>query len=114
MKVAFKNFWSRIFGGIIGDDPKDAFVPKNSEFEFQEVVMKNGEYVVAPVAPPAKPLTEFERAKANLTVKDMLVISKTKYESLNPEDKEWVLGLGNKVFYFEGATLTNVALIRSY
>lgn len=113
MNATFKNFLSRCFGGLVAPAPKEEAFERHN-FSFQEVVMRDGEYVVVPVSPPPKPLTEFERAKKDFTIKDMLVISKEKYEALSQEDKDWVLGLGNKVFYFEGATLTNVALVRSW
>lgn len=128
MNVTFKNFLSRCFGGFIAPAPKEELVSKEEplepgeyydrySFTFQEVVMVDGKPVTRPIGvseKPVKPLTEFERAKRDFTIKDMLVISKDKYDALPQEDKDWVLGLGNKVFYFEGATLTNVALVRSW
>jgi hypothetical protein len=118
MNVTFKNFLSRCFGGFIAPAPvKEAqdYPEHFDRFNFQEVVMVDGKAVTVDIPKiPEKPLTEFERAKRDFTIKDMLVISRDKYEALPQEDKDWVLGLGNKVFYFEGATLTNVALVRSW
>lgn len=120
MNVTFKNFLSRCFGGFAAPAPKEEAPDSNEPFErfsFQEVILVDGKPVVRPITfpeKPVKPLTEFERAKRDFTIKDMLVISRDKYEALPQEDKDWVLGLGNKVFYFEGATLTNVALVRSW
>lgn len=125
MNVTFKNFLSRCFGGFIAPAPKEPVSKEEPlepgeyfdrySFTFQEVVMVDGKAVTVDIPKiPEKPLTEFERAKRDFTIKDMLVISKDKYDALPQEDKDWVLGLGNKVFYFEGATLTNVALVRSW
>lgn len=98
MNLMFKNFLNRVFGGLIGDDPYDNLSSK--PYQKEEA--------------PAKPLTEFERARKNFTVKDLVVISEEKYKSLEPNDKAWIDSLGNKVYFFKDATLTNIALIRSY
>lgn len=89
-----------------------------TRYGFQEVLVVEGQVSKISDSTPISTVPElspFQKAKANFhPAKDMLVISESKYKSLDAEAKEWVDSLGEKAFFLKHGSQTNVAVLRSW
>jgi hypothetical protein len=87
-------------------EPREPDAPAKAETEVKEAPVE--------IKPPVKEKTEFEKIIDQFNFRtDMIVISLKNYNELKQGEQDWLDSLGNKVHYFNGDSLVNIAIVRT-